>query len=118
MINRSALVVRPAPPFLDWAARLDDAGSVPNVEGEQTVYLLPEPEDEEVEWEDVLEGFFEEIFENELMAWHTDEAAWPKNRSYAMFRQWFKLEWHSVVEDLGDDAIWDDANEAEDDEDE
>ncbi len=42
------------------------------------------------------------IFENELYGWHTDEAAWPKGRDFAMFKKWFEIELHSVVEDLCD----------------
>jgi hypothetical protein len=42
MLNRCALIVRPKQPFLDWAAQLDDSGLVPDVKGEQTVYLVPE----------------------------------------------------------------------------
>jgi hypothetical protein len=29
-----------------------------------------------------------------------DEPAWPTDRTYALFRQWFDLEVHSVVLDL------------------
>lgn len=46
MLNRGALIVRPKQPFLDWAAGLDDSGIVPDVEGERTVYLIPQFEDE------------------------------------------------------------------------
>jgi hypothetical protein len=41
MLNRAALIVRPAAPFLAWAKSLDDSGAVPNPAGEQTVYLIP-----------------------------------------------------------------------------
>lgn len=106
MINRSALIVRPKQPFLNWATGLDDSGLIPEVEGEQTVYLIPDCEDED-DLKRHLKELFSEIFENELMAWHTDESAWPQPRSMALFRQWFHLEFHGVVEDLGDDAIED-----------
>jgi hypothetical protein len=47
MLNRAALIVRPKQPFLDWAAGLDDSGLVPDVDGEKTVYLVPEFESDE-----------------------------------------------------------------------
>ena len=106
MINRSALVVRPAQPFLDWAASLDESGIIPNTDGEQTVYLLPEFDNEQGT-ERFLKKVYANIFENELMAWHTEESDWPQNRNYNLFQKWFTLEWHSVVEDLGDNAIED-----------
>jgi hypothetical protein len=104
MINRSALIVRPKKPYLDWAAGLNDAGVTDDLDGDETVYLIPEIEDE-IEMKRVLTKVFSEIFEQELMAWHTDESAWPQMRSLAMFRQWFELEFHGIVVDLGNEAI-------------
>ena len=99
MLNRGALIVRPKQPYLDWAATLDDSGLVPDVTGEQTVYLIPSFEDDD-EAERILKKVYAEIFERELDGWHTDEAAWPQNRTLAMFKKWFQVELHSIVEDL------------------
>jgi hypothetical protein len=107
MINRGALIVRPKQPFLDWAARLDDSGIVPDAEGEQTVYLIPEFEDDQ-EASAVLKRIYAEVFERELWGWHTDESAWPQNRTLAMFREWFDIELHSVVEDIVGEELIDD----------
>ena len=109
MLNRGALIVRPKQPYLDWAASLDDSGVVPDPEDEQTVYLIPEFDDDD-EASEILEDIYAEVFERELHGWHTDEAAWPQNRTFAMFKEWFDVELHSVVEDLC-------AYETEDDED-
>jgi hypothetical protein len=99
MLNRGALIVRPAKPYIDWASSLDDSGVLPLADGEKTVYLVPSFEDDE-EAEKVLRRVFPHVFENELHGWHTDEAAWPKRRTLAMFKKWFNIELHSVVEDL------------------
>lgn len=40
MLNRSAVIIRPAQRFIDWAADLDGTAIVPGAEGEQTVYLI------------------------------------------------------------------------------
>jgi hypothetical protein len=99
MLNRAALIVRPAQPFLEWAAKLDDSGLLPNVQGEQTVYLIPEYESE-AEGRQVLQEVFQGVFERELHGWHTESSAWPQRRTLTMFRKWFSIEMHSVVEDL------------------
>jgi len=110
MLNRGVVIVRPKQPFLDWAAGLDDSGIVPDPHGEQTVYLIPSYEDDEAAWE-LLERVHPGIFENELHRWHTDEAAWPRDRDFATFKEWFEVELHSVVEDLCDFEIVDEDNE-------
>lgn len=107
MINRCALLVRPAQPYIDWTLGLDDSGVAPDPDGEVTVYLVPELGDDE-EAETVLALVYAEVFERELEDWHADEAAWPKDRSLAAFRRWFKIEMHSIVEDLCADPLLDD----------
>jgi hypothetical protein len=104
MINRAVLMVRPEQPFLEWAAGLDDSGIVPDVDGERTVYLIPSYEMDEEAWE-IIEEIYPVVFENELEGWHTEEAAWPKDRDFTMFQEWFSLELHSTVEDLCDYEI-------------
>lgn len=99
MLNRYALIVRPKQPYLDWASSLDDSGLAPDPDDEQTVYLVPSFDDG-TEAERVLKKVFAEVFERELEAWHTDEDAWPKNRSLVVFKEWFHIEFHSIVEDL------------------
>jgi len=110
MLNRGVVIVRPKQPYLDWAAGLDDSGIVPDPNDEQTVYLIPRYEDEEAAWE-ILAKMHPAIFENELYGWHTDEAAWPRGRDFAMFKDWFEIELHSVVEDLCDVEIVDEDDE-------
>ena len=107
MLNRGVLIVRPRQPYLDWAAGLDDSGLVPDPDDEQTIYLIPSFEDNEEAW-GILEEIYAEVFERELDGWHTDETAWPQNRDFAMFKEWFDIELHSVVEDLSAEEIIDD----------
>jgi hypothetical protein len=49
---------------------------------------------------DVLEDLCEEIFMNQLAGWHTDEARWPEDCSYAVFCQWFDYTHHTMLVDL------------------
>ena len=104
MVNRGVVMVRPKPPYREWAKRLDASGMVPENDGERTVYLIPSFESDDEAWE-ILATVYSDIFEQELWSWRADPSAWPSNRSFAMFREWFAIEFHSVVEDLGDDVI-------------
>lgn len=117
MVNRAVLIARPAKPFLDWAATLDDTGFQPSADGEQTVYLIPQVDDED-ELREVLELAWARIFENELYGWHTVEEDWPKNRTQEMFLEWFTIEFHSMVEDLCDGPIVDEDFDDEDEDEE
>lgn len=99
MINRSAILVRPRQPYLDWAASLGDADLLPKADDERTVYLVPIFEDDE-QADEVLDRCAETIFENELFGWHTEAADWPEDRSLEVFLEWFEVEMNSVVEDL------------------
>jgi hypothetical protein len=106
MLNRAALIARPKQPYLDWAMSLDDSGLAPDPKGEQTVYLIPEYWDDDEAWQ-MLEQIYPSIFEHELHGWCTDEKMWPSPRTFAMFKEWFEIELHSVIEDCVDDAIID-----------
>ena len=107
MLNRGSVIVRPKQPYIDWASQLDDSGLVPSVEGEQTVYLVPEYDNDEHALQ-IIAQCFDIIFEAELSGWHLDESAWPKKRTFSMFLDWFSLEFHSVIEDLCEYEILDD----------
>ncbi|MFW6180113.1 MAG: hypothetical protein ACOC8N_00085 [Spirochaetota bacterium] len=80
---------------------MDEDGSkhLPFIDDERTVYLIPDLVDYEDAWESIRE-VYEEIFENELFGWYTDPAAWPQDRTFEMFLEWFDVEIHSVIEDL------------------
>jgi hypothetical protein len=90
-----------------WAAALDDTGILPDAQGEQTVYLIPEFEDDDA-YEELLASIYPEIFERELDGWCTDESTWPKARNLAMFKAWFTIECHSMIEDLCLEPLEDD----------
>lgn len=107
MLNRGVLMVRPKQPFLNWVAKLEGPGLVPDEDADRTVYLIPSFESDE-EASEILAEVFSEVFERELWDWHTDSSAWPRKRDLATFREWFEVEMHSVVEDLCEDAIADD----------
>ena len=103
MLNRSAIIVKPRQPHLEWMRKDDAEGLAESVfesfHEEPSIYLLPEWEDP-AKQQVVLEEFWPDLFEAMLAGWVTDEALWPKNRTFEMFREWFDVEMTSVVEDL------------------
>lgn len=71
-INRSAIVVMPGQPFLDWLHRVDPTSaelSLEDLRREPTIYLLPESENEEAVGE-CLKEVCAEIFEEQLNGWY------------------------------------------------
>ncbi len=114
-INRCAVWVTPRPPFLAWAEQCGDGVPYP-VGQERNVYLLP--------WfalesdiEEILEHYYDIIFESELGDWADDESLWPEARTYALFREWFDVEVSSCVVDLvaGEPLVLDEQGGAGDD---
>jgi hypothetical protein len=99
MLNRAAVIVRPKEPFISWVSSVDDDGIVPEQGGEHTVYLIASS-DSERGMERALKDVWSEIFERELEGWYVDESLWPQNRTFAMFKKWFSIECHTIVEDL------------------
>jgi hypothetical protein len=77
---------------------------VPRVKAYGSAFLLPE-----FELEEDLQEWVEEnaawLFEFQLSAWSENEASWPATRDLAAFRDWFRVDIHSVVVDVGDDDI-------------
>ena len=102
-INRSAVIIRPSPPYLAWAKR-DDTTDIAEQVFEDLrraphVYLVPEYGDADSKRE-VLDDFWPDLFAAMLNCWLTDEQQWPKHRTYQMFAAWFDIQMCSVVEDL------------------
>ena len=109
MLNRAAMILRPAQPYLEWAKSLDHDGMVPDPSNEQTVYLIPQFESlEDGEFWAFLNEHFDLFFTRELNNWRTREADWPQDRTLSMFRNWFHIEFHSIVHDVVDDILEDD----------
>ncbi len=110
MINRSVVVIKAKLPFLEWTQGLPDpleGLTLERLHDDSHAYLFPEW-DTHAEREELLADVYNHLFEHELFGWHRDERAFPKRRTLAMFREWFDVEFHSVVVDLVDGEIWDD----------
>jgi len=109
VVNRTAVTVVGAEPYIRWTRQNDaDANkgmlTVARVKTYGSAYLLPELELEE----DVQEWIEENatwLFEFQLAAWTEDESTWPETRDLKTFREWFRIDLHSIVVDIGEDDI-------------
>jgi hypothetical protein len=90
-----------------------------NMDGE--LFLIPnydslkEPVDgtgDAVKW---VERRWKMFFEHILEAWILDDSAWPQKRTLKMFREWFDIEYRSMVWDMGTEPlaleIWEEDDE-------
>ena len=106
-INRGVVILKPKPPFVDWANRTGDGNlmlTLGEIAGDSTAYLTPEIAGDE-ELREFLEQSHTMLFEQELFEWSRDESDWPINRDLDMFLEWFEIEFYSTVIDSVDEGI-------------
>jgi hypothetical protein len=101
MINRGMLVVKAKEPFKEWVSNLFPSEKITfkDINDDSTAYLVQEYEDDR-QRDRILKKHYEDIFVEQLFDWCTDDTKWPQKRTLTMFKKWFELEFHSVVEDL------------------
>jgi len=102
MLNRSAVVVKPKQPFLDWLHAADPTGC-PNTLQEQvhepSIYPIPGC-DTKKEVADLLRDLCQEIFAGQVDYWYRDRTTWPNDRSFDVSCRWLDHHLHSVLIDL------------------
>jgi hypothetical protein len=106
-INRSALLVQPAQPFLNWLHGVDPASAhltLADLRLEPTIYLLPEWETEEEALQHLAE-VSGDIFEEQLNGWYRVPSVWPVTRDLKAFLLWFDCIFHSMVVDVCDERL-------------
>jgi len=104
VLNRSIIIIKVKEPFLNWLRSLPEPENkitIDEINFDNSVYLLPEYEMDD-EREEILEDYYDIIFEDQLADWWTDSAIWPKTRNLSTFKKWFTIEFHSLVLDLVD----------------
>lgn len=116
-INRQLILVLPKQPALDWLMSVDpqplDHLTLNDIRQETEAFLIPEgivnsPEQAQ-SW---AERRWSELFLQFVSGWYLDMDLWPKKRTLKMFREWFDVQYHSMVWDLADEPLtheeWDD----------
>ena len=101
-VKRTAVIVIPKQPYIDWANSMDDVKIDDHPSPEHTIYLclVEDITDYVVDAVEMIKPHFEFIFEEELNSWHRLESDWPRNRDLATFLEWFEIQIHSLVIDL------------------
>jgi hypothetical protein len=104
-LNRTALVVRPKQPYIDWADSFDDGGPKYDPDHHQAkVFLIDEVADTR-DIKKVVRRCWQAIFEEELNSWMRDPDVWPHRQTLKVFLEWFEVEVCDVVLDLGKGPI-------------
>ena len=101
-INRSAVVIKPKQPFIDWLNSIPDENidfTLEQISEDNITFLIPEHDNPE-DSKNYIRKRFDQIFEWELWGWITTEELWPKKRTWKMFQKWFDVEINSEVFDL------------------
>ena len=107
LINRSAIIVMPAQPFLDWLHQADPTSShltLADLRQEPAIYLVAECENKDEALDGLGDGI-SRIFEEQLEGWYRVPTAWPKERDLRTFLRWFDCSFHSMIFDLGLDRL-------------
>jgi hypothetical protein len=107
MLNRFALVVRPSVPFIEWASGVGGepmSKVIQDLGQEPTIYLIPESRACELT-DTVLKPHWRTIFTEALEGWSTDKKVWPKSISLPMFREWFRVDFVTILMDRGKDPL-------------
>jgi len=109
-INRAVIILRYKQPYIDWVrtAGLEPMELTLEEANEETEVFLVSSYDSSVEpietAEDAVkwaEKRWRMLFEHILEGWIVLESEWPQNRTLNMFREWFEVEYHSIVWDMG-----------------
>ncbi|MCX5969180.1 MAG: hypothetical protein NTV57_16420 [Cyanobacteria bacterium] len=100
VVNRCAVVVTPRQPMVDWTRPFWTPQEQQMLVTESSLYLIP-TYDNEAEAIARLQSCHTAIFAAELSLWCRDQELWPRARGFEMFLEWFSLQFHHLVEDLG-----------------
>lgn len=114
MVNRAAIILKYTQKAVNWINDADPVEENPGITIEKAnddrmIYLISEENaDDPKETERWLKANYETLFEVELDSWYVDKTLWPKNRTYKLFKEWFQIECHTMIEDTVGTPIIDD----------
>jgi hypothetical protein len=107
-VSRAVLVLRAKAPYVEWANGLQEPGqpmvTLAHARAAGSAFLVPSFE-RETEAQAFVERQAQAMFEHELGMWMDDRTTWPAARDPGTFHEWFDVEVHEIVLDLGDDEI-------------
>ena len=108
-VNRGLVILLPKQPVLDWILRVDPNlpdMTLSELRSEPDSFLVPqrgiETEQDAQRWVHRRWKMFFELF---LFDWYIEESWWPKQRSLKLFKEWFDIQYSSMVWDLSDESL-------------
>ena len=108
-VNRGLVILLPKQPVLDWIMRVDPEPpdmTLAELRQEPDSFLISQRSVQSVrDAERWVHRRWKLFFEQFLYDWYTDESWWPKARSLKMFREWFDVQYSSMVWDLADELL-------------
>ena len=103
IVDRIVAVVRPKQKMLEWLHKQPEVQanfSLQNLQTDCTALLIP-PFESPRQAKEYIKQTYLGIFNGELISWGLPQESWPNNRTYELFTDWFTVEFHSVVLDMG-----------------
>ena len=109
-LNRAVIILRYKQPYIDWVKTAGPSPieiSLEDANDDSEAFLVPDYEssvdpidgtEDAIQW---VEKRWRVFFEYVLGSWMLDESEWPKNLTLKMFREWFDVEYKSMVWDMG-----------------
>lgn len=99
-INRSAIIIKPMQPFIEWCSNLypEDLDDIT----ETRTYLISGDIEDIDSW---LVKKFDKLFTFELESWHSNKKEWPQKRNYKMFKEWFQIDISKMIYDFEKNPI-------------
>ncbi len=113
-LNRGVVILHYKQPFLDWLKSVDpqplEQLTLVEMEQDGDAFLIPtyessdpvDGEQDAIKW---VEKHWRMFFEHYLNDWLTDESLWPHKRTLKMFREWFSIEYRSMVWDMANEPL-------------
>jgi hypothetical protein len=101
-LARMALILTPRRRFFAWLDSLPGDLPAPRYEDRKALralYLVPADEDDPVDLQDLIDDYWEPLFDDALAAW-APTTSWPVNRTAHTFRDWFEVELIPSVVDV------------------
>jgi hypothetical protein len=105
IMNRSAILVRPKLPLLEWLNTVQSHDPLEFKDVNRSAIYLIDEKDGVTKIENWLKRNFKEIFCRELFCWHTITSDYPENINFKLFKEWFDYELCDSISDIGEDEL-------------
>lgn len=99
-IDRSAIIVKPLQPFIDWCSNLYPE-EIADIKETRTYLISDEIEDINT-W---IQDKYDKIFTFELESCNDNKKEWPQKRNYKMFKEWFQIDISTIIYDFEKNPI-------------